>query len=132
VRTFTVVFGALQIMVGIGGRRLDESVVNSVLSIAGFTTGIRVGVFGLGMFTRRVGQAAALCGLCGGLAVISTVVFFPYDSPPRVLAWLADRGVPMGWVQPVAWPWYTLIGSTATFAIGVIASLVFPRRTDPR
>lgn len=109
-RWLTAVFGGVQIAVGILGQRLDSTVVSAVLSIAGFTTGIVLGVFFLGLFTRRVGQRAALCGLLLGLAVMTAVAFG----------------------TPLAWPWYSLVGSLATFAWGWLASYVWPEPLPAR
>ncbi len=72
-RILTAVFGAVQIAVGIAGQWLQSSIVSSVLGIAAFTTGIVLGVFFLGMFTRRVGQRAALAGLVAGFAGMTWV-----------------------------------------------------------
>ena len=70
-RGLTLFFGLVQIAVALGGPLLSRTVVESVLTIAGFTTGIILGVFFLGIFTRRVGQRAALAGLLAGLLLIS-------------------------------------------------------------
>ena len=104
-RLLTAVFGLVQIAVGIGARWVSGSVVNSVLGIAGFTTGIVLGVFFLGMFAPRVGQRAALAGLLTGLAGMSWVFFG----------------------TTLAWPWYALVGSAGTVAAGLLASFVWPR-----
>jgi len=61
-QVLTILFGLVQIGVGIGGQWVKASVVSSVLGIAGFTTGIVLGIFFLGIFTERVGQRAALAG----------------------------------------------------------------------
>jgi len=98
VRGFTVQFGLLQIAVGIAGRDQERSVVNGVLAVAGFTTGIILGVFLLGTWSR-VGQRAALTGIVIGTAVVSWVAFG----------------------TPVAWPWYALVGSSTTLAAGLAA-----------
>ena len=107
-RGFTLFFGLVQILVALGGPMLSQTVVESVLIIAGFTTGIILGVFFLGIFTQRVGTRAAFAGLLLGLLAITAVAFG----------------------TKVAWPWYTLVGSLATFAFGLLASLVWsePRR----
>lgn len=105
-RILTIVFGLVQIGVGIGGQWLASSVVSSVLGIAAFTTGIVLGVFFLGIFTRRVDQRAALFGLVVGLSVM-TAVFF---------------------ATPLAWPWYALLGSAVTFAAGLGASYLLSLR----
>ena len=100
----------MQIAVGIGGQWLDASVVGSILGVAAFTAGIVLGVFFLGIFTRRVGQRAALAGLAVGLAGM-TWVFFGTE---------------------LAWPWYPLVGSAGTFAVGWVASYRWPRRPSDR
>ena len=137
-------FGVLQILVGIEGQYLDQSVVSAVLAIASFTTGIVLGVFLLGIAVARAGQLAALIGLVTGTLVVSQIQFDllsmlldgPGDAPPR---WSNDAllsaafGRPAGddssyWVVP-AWPWFALIGSTVTVATGWLAAWIFPRRT---
>ena len=108
IRILTVFFGIVQIAVGIGGQWLKATVVSSVLGIAAFTTGIILGVFFLGIFTQRVGQRAALTGLIGGL-IGMTWIFFATD---------------------LAWPWFALVGSAGTFAIGLAASYIWPRENS--
>jgi solute:Na+ symporter, SSS family len=105
-RAFTVFFGFVQIAVGIAGQWISTSVVNSVLAIAGFTTGLVLGLFFLGIFSQRVGQKAALVGLVVGLAGMSAVAFG----------------------TTLAWPWYSLVGSALTFAAGWLASFSWPRQ----
>ena len=107
-RGFTLFFGLVQVLVALGGPLLGQTVVEAVLTVGGFTTGITLGVFFLGIFTKRVGQQAALVGLVLGLATISAVAFGTH----------------------LAWPWYTLVGSLATFGFGLLASLA-PRRSLP-
>src|SRR5215210_5333769 len=104
-RILTALFGAVQIAVGIAGQWVQSSIVSSVLGIAAFTTGIVLGVFFLGMFTRRVGQRAALAGLVAGFAGMTWIYFG----------------------TSLAWPWYALAGSLLTSAVGLAASWVWPR-----
>jgi len=106
-RGFTVFFGVVQVLVALVGRYLSQSVVASVLAIAGFTTGIILGVFFLGVLTDSVGQRSALVGMVAGLAGM-TVVYL---------------------ATPLAWPWYSLVGSLGTFAVGLLTSRLWP---EPR
>lgn len=99
-RGFTVFFGLIQIGVGIGASRLSSSVVSDALAIAGFTAGILLGIFALGVLTRRTDQTGALVGLIAGIVVLSIVKFF----------------------TPVAWTWYAVIGALTTFTVGYAAS----------
>jgi SSS family transporter len=111
-RGCTVVFGLVQIGIGITATGLRESVVRNVLTIAGFSFGLLLGVFALGVLTRRVGQVAALLGLLTGLVVLLNVQFV----------------VPSYGVK-IAFPWLAVIGSATTFTAGILASLIFPRRS---
>ena len=86
---------------GIAGQWLKASIVASVLGIAAFTTGIVLGVFFLGRFTR-VGQRAALAGLVVGLAAMTWIYF----------------------ATSLAWPWYALVGALITVGAGLAASAV--------
>jgi SSS family transporter len=103
-KTLTAVWGGLQMAVAMGATRLEDSVVNNALKIASFTTGLVLGLFLLGILTRRVGQTAAFVGLLTGLAAVSAVAF---------------SGL-------VAWPWYALVGSFTVFIAGNIAARVLP------
>ena len=77
------------------------SVLQAGLSIASIIYGSLLGVFLLGLLTKRVGEIAAMCAMVGGLALMLYVRFF----------------------TPIAWTWYVLIGTSATFARG--AGLAF-------
>ena len=103
-KVLTAGWGALQMAVALGATGLQDSVVTNALKIASFTTGLVLGLFLLGILTRRVGQAAAFVGLVSGLAAVSTVAY---------------AGL-------VAWPWYALVGSFTVFAAGNAAALFLP------
>ncbi|MGI9471096.1 MAG: sodium:solute symporter family transporter, partial [Rubripirellula sp.] len=108
-RAFTVLFGLIQIGVGIGASRISRSVVNDALAIAGFTAGLLLGVFALGIFTKSAHQRGVLAGFFAGIAVLSWVKF----------------------ATPIAWPWYAIIGAFATFVVGYVASLILPPAETP-
>ena len=95
----TIVAGVLQIAVGVAMKDAGKSALATVLSIASLINGPILGVFLLGT-ARRGGRTAALAGMSAGLAVI-------------IYVWLAT---------PIAWPWYTLIGSMTTFGVGALVA----------
>jgi SSS family solute:Na+ symporter len=99
-RYATVVWGAVLFGVGMLARNWG-SVLEAGLSIASILYGSLLGVFLLGLLTRRVGETAAMCGMSAGLALMLYVKF----------------------ATPIAFTWYVLIGTTATFATGLAASL---------
>jgi solute:Na+ symporter, SSS family len=109
----TLVFAVLQCLVGASGLGLSRSVVDQVLGIAAFTTGILLGVYALGTATTRVRQGHALLGMAVGLTVDLILKYgLPGALPPSGLAW----------------PWYALVGSGTTFTTGLAASLLAPGR----
>lgn len=108
-RVLSALFGVAQIIVGIAGQKLSDSVVESVMKIAGVTTGAVLGVFFLGMLSRRATRTGALVGLIGGLSVVTAVAFG----------------------TKLAWTWYTVVGTTATFGIGYTVSCLSSKNLDP-
>lgn len=116
-RLATLVFGLLQIIVAIGADRyfstsqgagVAGSVIGGVMAIAGFVTGIILGIFFLGVFTRRVNEIAALHGMLVGLFTMTFVAF----------GWEPVFG------YAIAWPWFAIFGSTVTFLVGWLRMLL--------
>ena len=102
-RLLTVVFGLVQIAVGVLAQDLTQSVVNDALAIASFSAGLLLGIFALGVLTRRVRQPAAAAGLIVGLSCLLFVKF----------------GLPLlGSTWQIAWPWLPVVGSVSTFLGG--------------
>ena len=116
-RLFTVLFGGVQIGVAMAADDFSASVVNDALAIAGFTSGILLGVFCLGLLPVRVTPTGALVGMVSGLIVLLCVKFGP------VLPWSVARSI---FRVSVAWPWYPVIGSVTTVVVGTVVSVLFP------
>lgn len=102
-RYATVVWGAILFGVALLARHWG-SVLQAGLSIASIIYGSLLGVFLLGLLTKRVGESAAMFAMAVGLLLMLYVRFF----------------------TPIAWTWYVLIGSAATFATGWAASFLIP------
>ncbi|MCZ2342299.1 MAG: sodium/solute symporter [Bacteroidales bacterium] len=101
-RLSTTGFGIAQIAVAaIAAVALDQSVIDVVLSIAGFTTGLILGLFLLGRMTQPVSSLAALVGLVLGACIVFGL-------------WLTTR---------LAWPWFAPLGTVST--VGCAWSLNF-------
>jgi solute:Na+ symporter, SSS family len=122
-KLLTVVFGLLQIGIAITAQLFISNVIESVMAIASYTSGVILGVFFLGILTRGVddlgcertlpGRAgskirlsiagcavdkkSAIVGLTVGLTVMTLVVF----------------------TTELAWPWYSILGSSITFGTGI-------------
>src|SRR5262249_7148252 len=106
-RIMTLVWGASRMIVALVA--LDflqySSVVEQVLKVAGFTTGMILGLFLLGSMRRPVSSRAALVGLVVGFVAV-------------FLVWL-----PSTWGNVLlAWPWYAPIGTLVTVAVARLAN----------
>jgi solute:Na+ symporter, SSS family len=99
-RVATVLWAAVLVVIGILARKWG-SVLESGLSVASITLGLLLGVFLLGVLTRRVNETAAIFGVTGGLAVMIFVRFF----------------------TSIAFTWWVLIGTVSTYLIGCFSSL---------
>ena len=75
------------------------------LSIASILYGALLGVFLLGILTRRTSETGAIAGMVAGLAMMFYVKNF----------------------TAIAWTWYVLIGTATTIVVGYFASFVSPR-----
>jgi Na+/proline symporter len=86
-------------------------VVEVGLSIVSVAYGALLGVFLLGVLTRRANQSGAIVGMICGFGV-------------ELYIWLWTR---------VPWTWYVAIGSVVTFGVGYAASMLFqqsPTRSE--
>src|SRR3954470_9021732 len=74
-RVMTAVWGVAQMAVAVAAYRLggQKSVVEQVLTVAGFTTGLLLGLFVLGSLRRPVRSGAALAGMVCGFATVLAV-----------------------------------------------------------
>lgn len=108
-RLATIAWGVILFGIGLLARHWG-SVLEAGLSIASVLYGSLLGVFLLGLLTKRPGEMAAIVGMAAGL-----------------IATLFVRG-------QVAYTWYVLIGSSVTFVVGALAGLVIrepAKRLEP-
>ena len=105
--------------------------VDRVLAVAGFTTGLILGLFLLGRLRRPVPSWAAAVGLVAGfLAVLA--VWLP--TLRRVEAWVRETLPSVAGPNKkitLAWPWYAPIGAGVTVAAALAASLLGNRHGPP-
>jgi solute:Na+ symporter, SSS family len=114
-RGLTVVFGMLQIGIGIQAQYLAASVIDNSLRLAGFSGGLLLGLFLLGITTRQVGQTAALvavssAAVClGGLELLGPI-----------------------WNLRVGVPWLAFMGTAITMGVGWGGQVCLGRRIPQR
>ena len=105
-KMLTIVFGLLQIGVALGSSGVG-SAVNTVLDIAGYTTGVVLGLYFLGVFTK-VHEPAALFAL---LAIIAITL------PMKIC-----------FTKLMAGLWYAPICSLGMLPLGLAAEWVIGKR----
>jgi SSS family transporter len=107
-RHATVFWGAVLFAVAMFARNWGN-VLQAGLSIASILYGSLLGVFLLGLGTKRVGENAAMIAMSVGLVLMLYIRFG----------------------TQIAFTWYVLIGTSATFLTGLAASF-FIKETNPR
>ncbi len=111
-KLLTIAFGVVQIVIGIWAADFDKAVISNALAIAGFSSGLLLGLFAVGTLLHQANQTAAILGLLVGSVVLLVIKFgignLPDDSP---------------WSYQVAWPWFPVIGAIATFSTAWVASV---------
>jgi SSS family transporter len=105
-RVATLVWGVVLFLIGLVARNWG-SVLEAGLSIASILYGALLGVFLLGLLTKRTSEVGAMAGMVASLLTMSYVK--AYTS--------------------IAWTWYVLIGTTITMSTGYLVSMVFPHKT---
>ena len=106
-RLATVFWGVVLLAIAIGARH-STSVLEAGLRIGSIPLGALLGVFLLGVLTKKPRESAAIAGVVAGLGTILWVI----------------RST------PIAFTWYVLIGTSVTFGVGWLVSL-FQRPLPP-
>jgi SSS family transporter len=113
-RVFTVMWAGILFALALLSRRAGR-VLELGLSIASVAYGAMLGVFLLGILTKRANARGALIGMICGLVA-------------NIFLWLAPEAARNLTGLTVAWTWYVTFGTTVTFAIGYAASLLTDRK----
>jgi SSS family solute:Na+ symporter len=100
-RVATIVWGVVLFFLGLASR-YGGNVLEKGLTIASLAYGGLLGVFLLGVLTKRATQNGAIAGMLCGLAL-------------NIYVWGFTR---------VPWTWYVTIGSITTFVVGYAASMM--------
>ncbi len=110
---WTIVLFVLAILSRTGGH-----VVELGLSIASVAYGSLLGVFLLGVLTRRANESGTIVGMIFGFAM-------------NVVLWLQPHALRFSFTgyaftfPKIAWTWYVIFGAVFTFLVGYLASFFF-------
>ncbi|HUX10078.1 MAG TPA: sodium:solute symporter, partial [Terriglobia bacterium] len=113
-RGLTLFWGAVLIIIAVIAQYLHESVLVLALTIASIPYGAMLGIFLLGVLTKRATSRGALTGAALGLSALIAIVVAKAFG-----------------ILDIAWTWYVVIGTLVTFFGGLIASGK-PAIPDPR
>jgi len=112
-RWATVGWAVVLFLLAVGTQYAGQRVLELGLSLASIPYGGLLGVFLLGVLTKKATETGALIGMACGMAL-------------NLWLWIA----PMPQVQlmqtKVAFTWYVVLGSTVTFIVGYAASVLLP------
>ncbi len=100
-RTWTIVWGVVQILVALGAQGMQRSVLDAGLAVLSYASGSVLGAFLLGTLAPSVDEGSTFGGMLAGLAVMTGV-------------W--------GWTT-IAFTWYVFIGASTTVGVAWLASL---------
>jgi SSS family transporter len=112
-RLMTVFWGMVQVGVALAMQAINpqRGVIDNVLTVAGWSTGIVLGLFVLGSLRKPVSSGAAVAGVAAGAAAV-TLVMRPWAEKPLL-----------------AWPWYAAVGTLTTVAVSLVAEALADRRS---
>lgn len=107
-RLATLFWGAVMIAIALVVAKGKTSVFELGLSLASVAYGSLLGTFLLGVLTKKANQNGSILGMLAGLGVMIYV----------------------STATKIAWTWYVLIGTTVTFTVGYLASLMSNEARD--
>lgn len=112
-----VIAGILGIMVGIYSSRTEAPLIELILTFMGYFAGGLLGLFLLGMLTKRANGTGAFIGAITGTLVVLMVT--ANDVPlPRLYEIIG--------MEPIPSIWSTAVGLTITLVVGYLISLAGP------
>ena len=98
-RTWTVIWGVVQIGVAVAAQWMQRSVLDAGLAVLSYASGSVLGAFLLGTLSPGISEGEAFAGMLAGLIVMTVV-------------W--------GWTT-AAFTWYVFIGASTTVIVAWIA-----------
>jgi solute:Na+ symporter, SSS family len=126
-RASTVVWAMLLLVLAIVSLRAGGRVVEVGLSIASVAYGALLGVFMLGVLTKRANERGAMLAmLCGFL--LNVYIWQGKNIFDSLQLHTGLRWSVLALPRAVPWTWYVMIGSGVTFAVGYVASMFFSER----
>jgi solute:Na+ symporter, SSS family len=109
-----VTAGILGIAVGIYSARTQAPLIDLILTFMGYFAGGLLGLFLLGMLTKRANGHGAFTGAIAGTLVVLMVTVNDFPLP-RLYEWFG--------FAPIPFIWSTAVGLAVTLLVGYLVSL---------
>jgi solute:Na+ symporter, SSS family len=117
-KVVVVTAGIIGIGVGIYSSRTEAPLIDLILTFMGYFAGGLLGLFLLGMLTRRANGHGAFTGAITGTLVV--LMLTANDIPlPNMYEWLGR--------EPIPFIWSTAVGLAVTLVVGYLVSLAGSR-----
>lgn len=131
-RGATLFWGAALVILALAFQGSNENVVKIALSVLTYFYGALLGVFLLGIFTRRGSSLSVITGMLASVPAVLSLQLRQYLENPETIptgARLLIERLPeefgsavLQYVPVVAWPYWIILGTAITFAIGLLGS----------
>ena len=116
-KVVVVTAGLIGILIGIYASRTESPLIDLILAFMGYFAGGLLGLFLLGMLTRRANGNGAFTGAIVGTLVVLMVTQNDFGLPP-LYEWLG--------IEPIPFIWSTAVGLAVTLVVGYLVSLLSP------
>jgi solute:Na+ symporter, SSS family len=123
-RYSTVFWAAVLVVVAYASRAVD-SVLNLSFALRGMTSGALLGSLILVLLWKNARAIPVVCGMTVSIIVMAIINFF--------VSWttgVGPDGNPI--VAKVAWPWYTLIGTSITISVAALVRKIYAETSSPQ
>ena len=122
-KAVVVIAGILGIGIGIYSSRTEAPLIDLILAFMGYFAGGLLGLFLLGMLTRRANGTGAFVGAIVGTLLVLMMTENDFRLP-HLYEWLG--------MEPIPFIWSTALGLTATWVVGYAVSLLGERVPEDR
>jgi solute:Na+ symporter, SSS family len=120
-KAVVITAGTLGIGIGIYSSRTEAPLIDLILTFMGYFAGGLLGLFLLGMLTRRANGTGAFTGAILGTFTVLMVTDNDFPLP---------RLYEMMGIEPIPFIWSTAVGMVVTMVVGYLLSLLGPQ-VDP-
>ncbi|HOX39743.1 MAG TPA: sodium:solute symporter [Candidatus Brocadiia bacterium] len=129
-RVTTIACGVLSVAISMAMIRV-KTILDAWWTLAGIMAGGMLGLFLLGIISRRAGNKAAIAGVTVGTAAIIWMSLSLESFWGAIRAFAPEAKSPE-WFQPYRFPWHDfmipVVGTALIIAVGLLVGLISPRQ----